>query len=119
MEIFEDMLLDEGLVLVIDDICLYGPSFEHHLNTWRNVLDRLRRNNLKLKPSKPHLFSTSSFKFLGHHIGPRGIAPNPANIDTIRDHPILKTVKGVRSFVALCSGFEKDARNFFGRSPDL
>ena len=111
-EIFDDMLADEGLVLFIDDLCMYSPTFDHHLKIWRNVLDRLRINNLKLKPSKTHLFSTSGLKFLGHHVGPEGIAPNPAKLSAISEYPTPKTVKDIRGFVALCSFFRKNVRNF-------
>ena len=78
MEIFEDILADKGLVLFIDDLCMYSPTFSHHYHVWRKVLERLRRNNLKLKPTKTHLFSTDGLTFLGHHISSSGISPNPS-----------------------------------------
>ena len=111
-EIFGELLDEDGLVLFIDDLCLYGPTFEQHLVTWRKVLELLRQNNLKLKPSKTHLFSNTGLKFLGHQIGPEGIAPNPAKLKCIAQHPTPTTVKEVRSFVALCSFFRKHVPNF-------
>ena len=39
-EIFGDLLSQQGLVLFIDDLCMYGPTFEDHLETWRKVLDQ-------------------------------------------------------------------------------
>ena len=112
MDIFEDLLSGEGLILFIDDLCMYSPTFEHHLDIWRKVLGRLRQNNLKLKPSKTHLFSTSGLKFLGHHVGPEGVSPNPAKILAISDYPTPTSTKHVRSFVALCSYFRKHVPGF-------
>ena len=111
-EIFGDLLAKDGLVLFIDDLCMYGPTFEHHMQTWRKVLGILRENNLKLKPSKTHLFKTDGLKFLGHHVGPKGIAPNPAKLKAISQYPTPKTVKNVRAFVALCSYFRKHVPKF-------
>ena len=112
MEIFDDLLADNGLVLFIDDLCMYSPTFDHHMAIWRKVLDRLRQNNLKLKPSKTHLFSTSGLKFLGHHVGPKGVSPNPTKISAISEYPTPKTVKDVRAFIALCSYFRKHVNRF-------
>ena len=119
MEIFEDILSEEGLILFIDDLGMYSPTFEHHLGTWRKVLLRLRENNLKLKPSKTHLFSTNGLKFLGRHIGPKGVAPNPVKLRAISDYPTPKSVKDVRSFVALCSYFRKHVPHFASISAPL
>ena len=110
MEIYDDLLTDEGLVLFIDDLCVYSPTFDHHLKVWRNVFERLRKNNLKLKPSKTHLFTTSGLNFLGHHVGPRGIAPKPAKISAIHEYLTPKTARGIRSSVALCSYFTKNVK---------
>ena len=106
-EIFGDLLSKQGLVLFIDDLCLYSPTFDDHLDIWRKVLDLLRESNLKLKPSKTSLFSTEGLKFLGHHVGPGGISPNPQKLDSISQYPTPKTVKDVRAFTALCSYFRK------------
>ena len=111
-EIFGEMLSKEGMVLFIDDMCLYGPTFDHHMKTWREVLDLLRKNNLKLKPSKTHLFTNKGLAFLGHHVGPEGISPNPTKIQAIAEYPVPQTVKDVRAFVALCSYFRKHVPKF-------
>ena len=111
-DIFGDLLSDQGLVLFIDDLCMYGPTFENHLQTWKKVLTILRESNLKLKPSKTHLFTQEGLKFLGHHIGPGGISPNPQKIEAIQNYPTPKNIKQVRSFVALCSYFRKHVKSF-------
>ena len=111
-EIFGKLLDEDGLALFIDDLCLYGPTFEHHLELWKKALGLLRQNNLKLKPTKTHLFSNTGLKFLGHQIHPDGITPNPAKLDAIAQFPTPTTVKQVRSYTALCSFFRKFAKGF-------
>ena len=39
-------------VLYLDDIVVFGKSFEEHLCNLRKVLDRLSEAGLKLKPKK-------------------------------------------------------------------
>ena len=69
---------------------MYGPTFEDHLDTWRNVLDLLKENNLKLKPSKTNMFTQKGLKFLGHQVGPGGILPNPQKLEAIKEYPTPK-----------------------------
>jgi len=55
---------------------------EQHLERLEMVLERLKRVNLKLKPSKCYLMQTE-ITFLGHRISKDGIATDPAKIELI------------------------------------
>lgn len=82
----------------IDDIIIYSRNFEQHLCDLRDVFDRLREANIRLKPTKCH-FAATEIEYLGHTISAKGIAPNPDKIKAVIEFPIPINVKGVRSFL--------------------
>jgi len=66
---------DEGpdfVEVYIDDVLIFSRTMQEHLNHLRQVLERLRRAGLKLKPSKCH-FIRQSVEYLGHVIMPQGL----------------------------------------------
>ena len=47
------------LLLYLDDICIFAPTIDEMLDCIQLVLDRLKQFNLKIKPKKFQIFSTS------------------------------------------------------------
>jgi hypothetical protein len=56
MEVFEDMLYICVLIW-IDDVLVYTPSFEDLLTRFKEVFQRLRKFNVKFNPQKTDLCS--------------------------------------------------------------
>ena len=56
-----------GVLIYIDDLFNYGNDFNQHFDRLREVLERLRRANLKLAPKKC-LISKRKVIHLGHQI---------------------------------------------------
>lgn len=69
-------------LVYLDDIIVYSPSLSVHLQHLREVLDRLRAANLKLKPSKC-CFAQQEVTFLGHVVSAAGLKPDPKNIGKV------------------------------------
>ena len=67
MEIVLQGLQWETCLVYIYDIIVYGSSFTQHLQQLEQVLDRIQKAGLKLKPEKCHLFKTEVV-FLGHMV---------------------------------------------------
>ena len=86
----------------LDDILVFSPSLEDHLNYLGQVLNRLSEVGLKFKPSKCH-FVTQQVKYLGHLITPQGIKPNPEYERAVKDFPVPTSLKGVHAFIGLAS----------------
>ncbi|GFX51119.1 retrovirus-related Pol polyprotein from transposon 297 [Trichonephila clavipes] len=63
----------EGCLVYLDDIIIVGHFFEEYLKNIRRVLQRLKEANLKLSPSKCHLFRRE-VTYLGHIISAEGSA---------------------------------------------
>ena len=64
----------------------------------RDLFERVRRDNLKIKPSKTK-FCYPEVEFLGHVISDGKIKPMQTNVEKIVNAPIPKTKKGVRSLL--------------------
>jgi len=66
----------------------------------RELFERLRYANLKLKPSKCKLLR-SELSFLGHVVSSKGVGTDPEKISAVQDWPVPTDVKEVRSFLGL------------------
>ena len=98
-----------GYVLDLYYIVMYGKNFEEHISRVEEVLNRMRKAGLKLKPDKSNMFQTSVV-FLGHVVSSEGVKPNPVNIFKVVDWPKPKSAKQIRQFVALGSYYRSLSR---------
>ncbi|XP_027905778.1 uncharacterized protein LOC114165330 [Vigna unguiculata] len=102
--------LDKFVVVFIDDILIYSRTQEEHADHLRVVLKILRDHQLYGKLSKCE-FWLEEVQFLGHVISAKGIAVDPAKIETVLKWERPKTVTEVRSFLGLAGYY----RRFVGR----
>jgi len=70
-------------LVYLDDIIIFGRTFEEQLIRLSEVFDRIKTANLKLKPSKCSLFQRQ-VSFLGHVISETGIAMQTEKIQAVR-----------------------------------
>ena len=82
----------------MDDITVYGGSFEEYLINLETVLHRCIEKNLVLNWEKWH-FMVSQGIVLGHIILEKGIEVNKAKINLISKLPSPTIVKTVRQFL--------------------
>ena len=68
------------LLLYLDDICIFVPTFDDILDQIEPVFDRLKQLNLKIKPKKCQFFNTNVL-FLGHILLADGISANLAKVE--------------------------------------
>ncbi|KAK3085949.1 hypothetical protein FSP39_011202 [Pinctada imbricata] len=81
----------------IDDILIYTPTFEEHLEVLKQLFVRLRNANLTAKPSKCTV-AFSKVECLGHTVGNDGISPNVDKVIAIEKAKQPSTKKQLRSF---------------------
>ncbi|KAM5587861.1 hypothetical protein ABKV19_006351 [Rosa sericea] len=109
-DVLRDYLRKFTLVF-FDDILIYSPSMEKHLEHVEKVFVRLQEHALKVKESKCS-FGVSQVEYLGHIISTNGVAVDPAKIECIQNWNKPKTVKGLRGFLGLAGYYRKYVRNF-------
>jgi hypothetical protein len=100
-----------GYLVHLDDIVVYGNTFEEHLDRFADVLRRTEQTNLKLNPQKCRLFQRQ-ITFLGHVISAKGIAPDPEKVEAIMSWRKPRNVTEVRSFMGLCSYYRSHVPQF-------
>lgn len=98
-------------LVYLDDIVVYGSSLEDHNKRLKDVLQRLRENNLKLQPEKCE-FLRKEVMYLGHIISENGISPDPSKLTAIKDYPTPKRIKDIQSFKGLAGYYRKFIKNF-------
>lgn len=113
-ELFQDMIDEGWLVIYMDDMLLFSKDPKTHCERTRRVLQRLRDNDLFLKPEKC-LFDVTEVEFLGLIVKPDTLAMDPVKLQGIQDWPTPTSVKGVRSFL----GFANFYRRFISNYSDL
>ena len=101
----ENMLSDylwKRCLVYLDDIIIFGKTFEECLENLELVLVRIISNGLKLKPKKCNLFQ-KSINYLGRVISTDGIKADPKKLDAVTDWEKPKGPRDVRSFLGFCS----------------
>ncbi|PKA50461.1 RNA-directed DNA polymerase like [Apostasia shenzhenica] len=86
-----------NLEAYVDDVLVKSKTLTEHLGDLREMLDTLRRYNLKLNPAKC-TFGAASGKFLGYLVSVRGIEANPDKISTILSMPSPRMARRSRSW---------------------
>ena len=91
---FFEKLIETGLgnlnwkkcLCYLDDIIIFGVDFDTALQNHREIFERLKVANLKLKANKCFLFQTK-IKYLGHVVFEEGVECDADKIVDARDWP--------------------------------
>ena len=67
----------------LDDILIFSPDMESHLEHLRILFERLQSADLKLKEVKCN-FLKKYIQYLGHIVSGEGITPLPEKLDSIQ-----------------------------------
>ena len=95
----------------LDDILVFSPHMETHLEHLRSLFIKLREADLKLKEVKCN-FSKKHIQYLGHIISGKGITPLPEKLENIQKILPPKTPKEVKQFLGLIGYYHKFVPRF-------
>lgn len=103
--------LRKFVIVFFDDILVFSPTLESHIDHLRQVFLWLRRDQWKLKQSKCN-FAKQSIAYLGHVISADGLSTDPAKVRAVATWPIPANVKELRGFLGLAGYYRKFVRHF-------
>lgn len=95
----------------MDDIIIWGQDFEDFLKNIQTVFQRLESCGLTLQPDKCE-FMKEEFVYLGHTISKNGLQPNDEKIKSVKEFPIPKNPKEIKSFLGLAGYYRRFIKNF-------
>ena len=105
-------LRDQVCTAYLDDILVYGNSFEAHVHNLKLVLRRLRSKGIKLRSDKCFLFR-EEVRYLGRLVSKDGHRPDPADsaaLEKFRAPP--KTVGELRTLLGFFGYYRSYVKDF-------
>ena len=95
----------------LDDVIIYGRTFEEHLFRLKEVFERFREAGLKLKLSKCS-FCQTQVHFLGHVFSTEGISTDPNKTNVVASWPTPTCCKDVQKFLGLANYYRRFVPRF-------
>nr|CAN67576.1 hypothetical protein VITISV_025810 [Vitis vinifera] len=117
LSIFSDMV-ERIMEVFMDDITVYGGTFEECLVNLEAVLHRCIEKDLVLNWEKCH-FMVRQGIVLGHIISEKGIEVDKAKVELIVKLPSPTNVKGVRQFLGHAGFYRRFIKGFSSLSKPL
>ena len=95
----------------LDDILIFSKTYDEHLDHIKQVFQRLREADLKLKREKCEFFQAEIY-YLGHVLTGKGIKPNPGKVKAITEMPAPKNVLEIQVFMGTANFYRKFVPRF-------
>lgn len=96
----------QSVIVYLDDVLVFGSTFEETLTRLDMVLQRLHKFGLKVKPEKCHLMK-KEVKYLGHIVSEAGISTDPDKVAAVEAWKTPETETQLRSFLGLASYYRR------------
>jgi hypothetical protein len=98
-------------LVYLDDIVIFGNTLHDHNEKLRDVLDRLRKHNLKLQLDKCE-FLRKELTFLEHVVSKHGVKPDGRKVEAVRNFPVPTNTREVKGFLGLAGYYRRFVPNF-------
>ena len=115
MELIMAVLPYEVSLVYLDDIIIFGRSFEEHLDRLDLVLGRLKEAGLKIKGSKCRFFQ-EKIHFLGHIVSRKGVEVDPEKVSAVEKMISPITIKELKAVLGLVGFISKVHQRFWKNS---
>src|SRR6266571_3196256 len=109
--IFEDMVAGGHVVVYLDDILIFAEDTRLLEELMHEVLSRLEKFDLYLKPEKCSFMQTS-IEYLGVILSEGQVQMDHSKIAGIVNWPVPRTVKHVQAFLGFCNFYRCFIKDF-------
>ncbi len=90
----------------LDDVIIYSNNLNEYKRHIKAVLEKIRKANLKLKPSKCQWFQIE-LKFVEHLVERNGIRPDLQNVKKIKNAEVSKNTTELRRFLGMAQYYRQ------------
>jgi len=105
-DLFRDLINQGDTVTFINDILVVTDTKEGHNELVEEVLKRLEKNDLFVKPEKCK-WKVREVEFLGVVIGPRGVEMQKEKVEGVLNWPASRSIKEVQKFLGLANYYRR------------
>jgi hypothetical protein len=109
--IFADLIATGKVAVYLDDILIFSMDLSEHRELTREVLARLEKNDLYLRPEKCE-FEKESIEYLGLIVGGGEVKMDPVKVAAVRDWPAPTNLKELRAFLGFANFYRRFIKNF-------
>ena len=95
----------------VDDILTYSKTFDDHLIHLKDLFDRLKTANIKIKTSKCNIAS-DNLMFLGYRITSEGVCIDDSRIKSLKNYPKPTKAKNVKEFLGLTGYYRQFIQHY-------
>lgn len=104
--------------IYIDDIIIYGSTWEEFLNNLHRVLERLQQFNVTLNPNKAKI-GVTSVEYVGHVISNEGLSMSEGKREKVQEFRQPLTQKDMKSFLGMTNQFRPHLKGYEQYGPLL
>ncbi|XP_076053569.1 uncharacterized protein LOC143032587 [Oratosquilla oratoria] len=101
----------DGVRCYLDDIVVFGDTWELHLSRLKSLFAVLAANNLTVNLAKSE-FGHARVTFLGHVVGQNEVRPVAAKIAAIQQYPVPDDKKAVMRLLGMAGYYRRFCPNF-------
>jgi len=110
-DLFHDLINQGDIAMFIDDILVATDTEERHDELVEEVLKRLEKNDLFVKPEKCK-WKVKEVEFLGVVIGLKGVEMQREKVEEVLNWPASKNIKEVQKFLGLVNYYRRFIKDF-------
>jgi len=110
-KILRDLINKEKVTALVDNMLVGTEMEEGHNEIMKEILRRLEKNNLYVKPEK-YVWKVRNIGFLGVIIGPNRIEMKNEKVSGVLSWPEPKNVKDTRKFLGLVNYYRRFIKDF-------
>ena len=98
-------------IIYLDDIIVFSKTLEEHLARLQAILEKHKKAELKLKPSKCEFFK-QELTYLGHVVSKNGIETDSKMVKAVGKWPVPTNVAEVLSFLGFTDHYHKFIKKY-------